>query len=361
MRELVTIRTIDEIRPIEGADMIVAVRVDGWVCVAKKGEFEVGDECLYFEIDSILPKGPDMFEFLMERSCKQYHCEDNTIMEGHRLRTIKLRGQISQGLVMPVPEWVRLNQGDLSLDVLLGVKKYEPIIPVGLQGLIRRSYPGWLPKTDQPRVQNLRDIPVGDYEIQEKIEGSSMTVYWDGETIGVTSRAVDLKLDQIGNSFVDTAREIGLLDLFEQTTSEEPEKCDQFKLAVRGELIGPGIQGNIYGLKQTRFVVFDLFAISEDHNGYSDCKEFRKLAEALCEDIDNDRLMIVPRIGFAHFDGEMFQIEGKTLDRAGLIEYADGRSVLGSTPREGIVLKNLTGDRFSFKAISNKYLLKQKD
>lgn len=132
-RKLASIRVIAEIKPIEGADNIELAIVDGWQCVVKKGEFKPGNVCIYFEIDSFLPIIP-AFEFLRKSSYKKMGDK-----EGFRLKTIKLRGQISQGLVIPFnldlllglyipPEGIKCALGE-DLTELLGVLKYNPPIP----------------------------------------------------------------------------------------------------------------------------------------------------------------------------------------------------------------------------------------
>ena len=103
MRKLATIQKIKEILPIEGADAIELAIVNGWkVVVGKNVEHKEGDYVIYCEIDSFLPIKEE-FEFLRKSSYKKM--ADGT--EGFRLRTIKLRGQVSQGLIIPIN--VQLN------------------------------------------------------------------------------------------------------------------------------------------------------------------------------------------------------------------------------------------------------------
>ena len=98
MRKLASIQKIWDITPIEGADRIELAHVEGWQSVVNKGTFKPMDNCVYFEIDSFLPFRP-VFEFLRHSSYKK-----NDIMgEGFKLRTIKIRGEISQGLVYLFP------------------------------------------------------------------------------------------------------------------------------------------------------------------------------------------------------------------------------------------------------------------
>lgn len=164
MRKLASIQKIAHVRPIEGADKIEVVGVLGWECVSKKGEFREGDPCLYFEIDSLLPQ-EERYEFLRASSYRKD-------LGRFRLRTVRLRRQLSQGLAFPVslfPEAAGLPEGS-DLTDLLNVEKYEPPVPAQIQGDARGfSWP--IAKTDEPRVQSeegsallgrLRGLPYED-------------------------------------------------------------------------------------------------------------------------------------------------------------------------------------------------------
>ena len=153
MRKLVSVRTVGQITPIENADAIECISVDGWQVVAKKGEFKEGDKCVYFEIDSFLPTDDVRFSFLAKNGTKT----DSDGVERVRLRTIRLRGQISQGLALPLhlfPEIVGLlhtNQEDFSETV--NVIKYEqPEKALGRAAA--GTFPWWIRKTDEERIQN---------------------------------------------------------------------------------------------------------------------------------------------------------------------------------------------------------------
>lgn len=183
MRKLATIRKIADIQPIEGADAIEVATVDGWKVVVKRGEFNVGDLCVYFEIDSVLPIRPE-FEFL-RKGCyvkKDWLItEQNPTGEGFRLRTIKLLGQISQGLVIPletVPEKgitrafrfydengvhhrVVSHEGEDVTDVI-GVVKWDPPLPAQLSGRAKGNFPSFIPKTDQERCCDGRTVLITD-------------------------------------------------------------------------------------------------------------------------------------------------------------------------------------------------------
>ena len=95
-RQLATIRRIAEIKPIEGADVICSYRVDGWWVVGKKDEFKVNDLVVYFEIDSWIPH--EIAPFLSKgKEPREYNG-----IKGERLKTIKLKGSLSQGLILPL-------------------------------------------------------------------------------------------------------------------------------------------------------------------------------------------------------------------------------------------------------------------
>ena len=338
MRKLATVRKIDELNPIPGADAIECAVLGGWKVVAQKGLYEVGDLAVYFEIDSWMPN--ELAPFLS----KGKEPREFEGIKGERLKTIKLRGQLSQGLLMPMREIVEFignplrvfNEGE-DLSESLGVIKWEKPVNAQLAGVCKGNFPSLIPKTDQERVQNLKNEIRAAYEsgllfeVTEKLEGSSMTVYRiDGE-FGVCSRNMDLKRDE-NNSFWKVA--------IEQDIENKMSFSDNF--AIQGELIGPGIQGNIYKLSQLQFHVFDIYDIKE---GY-----YMNPA---------DRRDLIARMGLTHVPvltvGKDLGVG--TIDE--LLEWAEGESKLANTEREGIVFKQEDGG-MTFKAISNKYLLGEK-
>jgi RNA ligase (TIGR02306 family) len=341
-RKLATIRKIDALTPIEGADAIECATVGGWKVVVKKGEYRVGDEAIYCEIDSWIPF--ELAPFL----CKGKEPREFEGVKGERLRTIKLRGQISQGLLLPLgigvydPNAV-LEEGT-DVTEILGIKKWEKAIPAQLAGQVRGNFPTEIPKTDQERCQNLvKEIVAANeagmkFEITEKLEGSSMTVYRIRGEFGVCSRNLDLKEDA-NNSFWATAIAD---DINAQMMSIDP----YWDWAIQGELIGPGIQGNIYNLSKLEFRVFDVYDIQM--GAYMKPEARLRLIETI-------GLKHVPVI--AH-SASLYDTLGIT-DIPQLLKFAEGKSTLGNTEREGIVFKEVNGG-FSFKAISNKYLLGEK-
>lgn len=343
-RSLASVQRIAEIKSIPGADAIEAVRVNGWWVVAKKEEFQVGDLCVYFEIDSVLPVRKE-FEFL-RKGC--YVKKDWLPSgEGFRLRTIKLRGQVSQGLVIPKPTALMdAVEGDV-LTAYFGVVKWDPPVPAELTGQARGSFPSFIRKTDQERVQNCyNEIPSGSYVMEEKLEGSSCTIYFYNGVYGVCSRNLDLEIEEYNkdNAFIKTASRYGF---------DGALKHFGKNIAIQAELVGPGIQGNIYKLHEPKLFVFDVFDI--DKQEYLTPAERTEVLNKL-ESGGLFKFDRVPVVGNFVMNPSVFCPTTEDI-----LSLAEGKSELNMIQeREGVVFKSLAG-RFSFKAISNVYLLKQKD
>ena len=336
LRKLASIRKISDIQSIPGADMIELVIVDGWkVVVAKNVEHKVGDMVVYCEIDSFLPIKEE-FEFLRKSSYKKM--SDGT--EGFRLRSIKLKGQISQGLILPLKDLQLLNKDllEVGMDVTkeLGIVKYEPPIPAELSGKVKGLFPSFLRKTDEERIQNLSDeyenLKQHKFYVTEKLDGSSATFYSKDGVFGVCSRNLEL-LETEGNTFWKVARE---LKLEEWLTSQD------VNYSIQGELIGESIQGNPYKIKGQTVGFFNAFNI--DTQEYLGLEEFEKLISSM-------GIKSVPIL-----DREFTLPD--TIDE--LLTYADEKSVLNSNfDREGVVIRSLDR-KISFKVISNKFLLSEK-
>ena len=340
MRKLASIQTIKYVKPIEGADNIETVGFLGWECVSKKGEFQPDGMCLYLEIDSLLPEIPE-FEFL-RKSCW------NESFKKFRLKTIKLKKKISQGLALPVSVFPKLAGLNVGTDVteLLGIEKYEPPIPATIVGDARKFV--WpISKTDEVRVQLddeykfIETLTGRPYYISLKLDGTSSTFLIDpsDETFHVCGRNYSYKRND-DHSFWKIAEryniERGLRDLWDSGR----------KIAIQGECLGPGVQKNPLGLPIADLYVFNVVDIPTNTR--------------LCLD---ESLEIVERLGLKFVPvlekGESFVY---TVDD--LLELAQGKyithfsSAKSSQEREGIVIRDLCG-RISFKAINNQFLLKE--
>jgi RNA ligase (TIGR02306 family) len=348
-RKLAWIVRIDDILPIENADAIEVTVIGGWKVVTRKGEYTVGDLAVYVSLDSWVPH--NLAPFLSKgKEPRVYNG-----VEGERIRSIRLRGQISQGLLLPVQygtggypyildtkgaQFVVCEGDDVS--AVLGLQKWEKPMDASLRGMIKGNFPSFLKKTNQERIQNFSKaefeyIKNHKWYVEEKLEGSSMTVYVNNGETGVCSRNLDLK-ETDDSAFWIANRKYGitdaLLDLWNKTG---------VNLAIQGELVGGKIQGNIYKLQGYQFRVFDVYLI--DDGRYMGLDEQTELFDRLACELD-----FVPIL-----DENAFLMTA-TMDE--IIDLAEGKSKLNpQQEREGIVVKRLDGVQ-SFKVISNKYLLK---
>ena len=386
MRKLASIRKIAELNPIEGADAIEVATIDGWKVVVKKGDFQVGELAVYLEIDSWVPH--ELAPFLSKGSTPR---EYNGV-KGERLRTIKLRGQVSQGLLLPIhtvwtkhvdfhkfPEantwdwqsdWTDDEVIGLDVTAILGIQKWEAPLSAQLAGKAKGNFPSFIPKTDQERIQNcfgeiqkkakrfltekvwnaetqvLEEHPVvvpadfkePTYEVTMKLDGSSMTIFrLDGE-LRVCSRNLELKIDEENkdNSFVAMALKIG------HTVVNG--------MALQGELMGPGIQGNREGFTEHKFFVFDVFDIVKHE--YLNPQNRRDYID-MCH-VNNGPG--TPVAGLYHVPVIAIDAKAPNSVEEGLA-LAEGPSI-NHKIREGLVWKCNEDPSFSFKTISNQYLLK---
>lgn len=340
MRKLASIQKILSLDSIEGADAIMKATVLGWQVVVKKDEFKVGDLIVYCEIDSIMPDKPE-FEFLKSR--------------GMRIKTVKLRGQVSQGICFPIsilPSDFIIEEGEDCTEAL-GVMKYEPIVPASLSGVAKGGFPSFIPKTDETRVQVLQGL-LNEYKgknyfyVTEKLDGSSITVYLNNGEFGVCSRNLDLEKDE-GSSFWSAVIELGIEDKLRQLGRN---------IALQGELVGSGIQGNKLKLIGRKVYFFNAFDIDNyKYLGYDDFM-------TLINDLGVESVPVI-QTNYELSD-----------DIQSIVKFATRKSVLSNSDvwAEGIVIRNMRDDdilplprnfqkygninRLSFKAINPEFLLK---
>ncbi len=376
-RKLASIQKVKEILPIEGADAIEIAVINSWKVVTKKGEYNSGDLCIYCEIDSFLPVREDL-EFLRKSSYKKMGD-----LEGFRLKTIRLRGQISQGLILPLS--VLEGEGEMKIGIskqpggdqlqlgpyddalvieegtdvteLLGIVKYEPPVPAQLAGQVKGYFPGFIRKTDEERVQNLtseyddwRLSSEHQFYVTEKLDGSSATFYVKDGEFGVCSRNLELadpgefvpgtvmcddgvERPKQENTFWKVAREMHIKEKLLSTG---------LNICLQGELIGEGIQKNPYRIKGHTVRFYNAFDID---------KQERLSVRAF--------QMIINELGFHTVP--ILEIPFTLPETVSeLLEMADGKSVLNpDADREGLVIRSFD-TTISFKAISNNFLLKEK-
>ena len=348
MRKLASIQSITALEPIPKADAIEVAHVLGWRVVVKRGEFRPGDHVVYCEIDSLLPIRPE-FEFLRPNSFKAEIVEGGELRQraGFRIKTVKLRGQVSQGICFPpsiLPAGSPTEEG-ADVSELLGVIKYEPPVPAGMGGRVKGGFPGFLPKTDEIRVQVLESILERhrgrSFAITEKLDGTSFTAFLRAGEFGICSR--NQWLDETDPTSV-FARLAKSLDLPAKLAAARTRFG--YDLAVQGEVIGPGIQGNKYALRAVTLRVFNVL----------DLDSGRLVDRANSgEVLSVAGLVPVPELG------ELTLIH--TVDE--LVQFAIGVSALNPrTQREGIVLRPPVeeydpdvGGRLSFKVINPQFLL----
>lgn len=409
-RKLVTIRKINAIDPIEGADLIVKATVDGWEVVTKKGEFNVGDYCVFFEIDSFVPVQLPQFAFLAGSSCKI----DETGTERFRLRTKKLKGVTSQGLALPIKLfWNELltiifkrNDDPISIDSemdellevleesrdgieqFINVTKYER--PDERNGGVGASkckaagnFPIVIPKTDEDRVQNIfgkysqtmKGVP---FRKSLKLDGSSETIAFmstpdffvdkvDEEIRTYNPETQEMELVEVkpypfqweDGQVVVCSRNLALkfdpeshfwkAALKDDTPTRLKDYCveNNRQLALQFEVMGPGIQGNREELTEHQLYLFRIWDI--ENKCFLDDNEFIEVSNTL-------GLTLVPQGDIVYFFDEYSTI-------AEALASADHASIKHKIA-EGDVYKSVNkvnGVTVHFKVINNKYLLKCED
>jgi len=325
---------IKSLESIEGADTIEKATVLGWQLVVKKGEFKAGDLCVYCEIDSLMPERPE-FEFLKPR--------------GMRIKTIRLRGQVSQGICFPLcilPKGASLEENTNCTDIL-GITKYEPPIPACLSGVMKGRFPSFIPRTDETRVQVLQQL-LSKYKgekcyITEKLDGSSATFYLNNHEFGVCSRNMEL-LEDDANSFWKVAREMNIEDKLRRLHGN---------FALQGELIGEGIQGNKLQIKGQTVRLFNVFDI--DNFEYLSLDRFVQVCRQL-------ELPTVPILSTDYrLDNDIDLITQMSTIRSLLRPdiWAEGIVIRPVAEKFDLLLsnQNFNNGRLTFKAINPEFLL----
>ena len=344
MRKLASIQRIWQIAPIEGADRIELANVLGWQCVVNKGQFQPMELAVYFEIDSFLPIR-DEFEFMRTSSYRK----TDIMGEGFRLRTMRFRGQISQGLLLPISQFPEIPADvELGTDVteILGVRKWEIEEKVTTGGTVIGTLPIDVPHTDETRVQAEPDL-IGDfagleYYITTKMDGSSHSVSLDEEGFHVTGHNYEYK-DDGKSAFYDLVKREDI----ESRLRKYYEENGLHLLTIQGELCAPGIQQNRLKLARPEWYVFTI-RIDGKRVG------LKKMLE-ICGTLG---LQMVPveEIGT--------DLPSKYPTVEALLKRADGNYPNGGK-KEGVVIRpvepvycELLGSPLSMKVVSNKYLLK---
>ena len=344
MRKLASIQKIWKIEPIDGADRIELAHVLGWQCVVNKGQFKPLDIGIYFEIDSFLPIR-DEFEFMRASSYKK----TDIMGEGFRLRTMRFRGQISQGLLLPLSQFPEIpRSAEVGDDVteLLGVKKWEIEERVTTGGTVIGTLPYDIPHTDETRVQEEPELIQAfaglDYYISTKMDGSSHSIGIDENGFHVTGHNYEYK-DDGSSSFYELIKARG----YQAKMEEYSKTLGLNTLTIQGEFCGPGIQRNRLRLVKPEWYVFTIL-----ENGKR--VGLHRMQE-ICEALDMPTVP-VEEIGT--------DLPSKYPTVEALLDRADGEYPKGGK-KEGIVIRPvepvfcpLISASLSMKVVSNKYLLK---
>jgi len=368
MRSLAYIETIKSLTPIPGADKIEKAEVLGWEVVVLKDQFKVGDLIIYCEIDSVLPQ-LSCFEFLRPKK--------------FRIRTIKLKSQVSQGIVFPLSTLQEVNPSfditklKIGQDVTeeLSITKYDPEDSLdnneqekkpwlerklsflawkilGIKPVKKDSFPSCVPKTDETRVQKMGSA-LWEYEgrpayITEKLDGSSATFIYRKPANWLAKLFNKHGTFQIcsRNRIVYDSRKDGQPDHYLRTIAIKYNIHEQLKklnrnIAVQGESLGPKIQSNIYKFSEHELRVFSIFDIdTQEYVLYDELISLVKELDLPIVPIVDDNAIIVNDVKY-------------------YVELSKGKSQLNpNTLREGIIIRVKDG-HFSFKSISPSFLLKQ--
>lgn len=392
-RKMASVQEIATLSPIENSDFLEVATMKnlGWKVVVKKGEFKPGDKVVYFEIDSAIDVKvlPEALKFLAEKGTKKLftgRTPDTSAFSGEyvRIKTIKLRGQVSQGLIVPaiVKGSHNCAHAPIGFDAtnLFQVEVWDRLVEwyeersqLGPRAQMHSAgdFPSDVPKTDEKRVQSayadLVKDPAnvdGEWEVTEKNDGSSCSLFyrpmtWPDEPMRISSRRFLLKDDGFSDDWFAAFKKIGwdtledkLKDVYWKgllevnTTDGKTYEIlpREHELAIQGEMVGPKFNGDRDKHTENHFRVFRIFDITE--------QKFvaPKVRYAICKFLGLEHVKVIETCQIFH--------KLKTVDD--FIAYADGLTDNGNQ-REGVVFKRVDDGFVSFKSVSNNYLLKNGD
>ena len=382
-RSLAHVEEIANITPIQGADRIAMAQILGWRCIIAKEEFNIGDKCIYFEIDSLVNKEDERFAFLEKKN--------------YKVKTMKLGkfNVISQGLAMPLSEFPELGDLPVGTDVTKKLKvtyynaedrkrksagpdpdaKYKSMAARHkelfrkrpIRWLMRRGWgkkllfvffgkkrdnpkrmPGFVKKTDEVRIENcpwlLEDRNTRWY-VTEKLDGTSTTFALEKQgknyDFAVCSRNVRQK-DRDQECYHDLNVYWEMADKYniEEKLLKFAKKYDVNQMYLQGETVGDKVQGNPYNMGVRNFYAFNLVV---DGTRYSNPELF-----GWCDEYE---IPHVPHIDRGH------ELPGNMDD---MKVEAEGKSLINpSVLREGLVYRASGDPWLSFKNVSNSFLLKK--
>ncbi len=342
-RKLASVQRIWKIEPIEGADKVELAHILGWQCVVGKGQFKPMDLAIYFEIDSFLPVREE-FEFLRKSSFKK----SDILGEGFKLRTITLRKQLSQGLIMPLsafPEIPADVESGTDLTELLGVRKWIIEERATSDGNIIGTLPGSIPHTDETRVQAMpeliRQFAGKEYYISTKLDGTSCSIGIDENGFHVTGHNYEYKNDD-SSDFYKFVNKCG----YQARLEDYLKRMGWNSIVLQGEFCAPGIQKNRLRLKKPEWFVFTIIIDGKRVDG--------KAMMLICD------VLGIPHVPIEEFGNDL---PSKYPTVEALLNRADG-NYENAGKKEGIVIRTvepeycqMIGGYLSMKVVSNKYLL----
>ena len=377
-RKLASIQQIRSLEPIEGADRIELATVMGWQVIVRKGEYKVGDPCVYFEIDSIVPDSNEAFHFITRKSDTEAKWGDA------RIKTMKMRGVISQGLAL-TPSVLGVERAKLNEDMTnrLGVSQYRPPEPhhvgigpgkSGVKGGRSATFPKHLfPQTDEPRIQShlgmlteLMDMDDPRIVITEKMDGTSASYAVTHEPVRIFG--IRLPFIKVWTDWVcSRSRVVGRddstwhgFDPYHEMDEKynitrkvrELSKIYGTNVAIQGEICGPKIQKNPLKLEEREFFVHNVYLIDEQE--HADPIRMRDIAKFLgLQTVAT--VMWTPGFTYTYITEDMGDVK----------QWLDETEKNLNANQEGIVVRTIhnvrskvTGERFSFKVINTEYLLK---
>lgn len=329
MHDLAKVAVIEKVRPIEGKDRIALARVENYDTIVTK-EYREGDRVVYVFYDAVLPSSNPEFEFLRKRCYRGK-------LDGYHIRPMKMGGVISEGLVLPLsvlPPGKEYKVGDIVTEDL-GIRPY--IVPEE-SGKTKKvgTYPPLVPRADEDNIESLsgcwNDWKELEFYVTEKVEGTAGTWIYRKEDDSFHTYSHNWEVD--GGVWCDAAANIAL----REKMKEYVIKSGLEGIVLQGEVVGPGVQKNIYHLAKADVYFY----------GAMDMNGRRYDFNALCASLGEMELKMVPLVN----------------DRAYLPDNIDtilrdsvGKSLIDpSVPREGLVWRVKTGERsVHFKVKSRPY------
>lgn len=388
MRKLATLQQIEALAPIEGADKIEKATIKGWNIVVGKGLYQKGSWVVFHEIDAAFRVGQEPYHSDLEaRGTKECQLENGAVIKAYVIKSIKLRGVVSQGYCVPLtsyslPIQQKFNKNlkkDFDVTQLLDVLKYEkpevaePAVkekpPKGKFNLFKfkarkwlerhiptlfkpapkeKGFPTWIKKTEAVRIQNYIDemyekyLSNAEFNVSIKLDGSSITTAKKDKKLYSCSRNLSKNIKQTNNSFVRNS-----LIIHDKLKKVKTDYC------LQGELVAPNIQSNFENVSKEEVYIFSMWDIK---------KQALMHPITVMDYCTNYGLLHVPILHECITLKELFpDVKDKHDLLEQMLKYAEGPSGLNGKYREGLVYKEFIAGYIPVKTISNSYLLKKKD